>query len=87
MEKRKSDEVEVEFFGLPSGDYEGICFDVPKEIFIELMGKHPDRFDKSYFNKKTYRVYIQDLIRFPYNEQCIIKVNIKIEQLKKKIVL
>jgi len=85
MEKKKKNNTEVEFFGYPSGDYEAFCFDVPKEVFIQLTGRKPDRFDKSYFNKKMYRLYLQDLIRMPYQTQCIFTIKMEVEPLEKKI--
>jgi len=85
--KKKTPTIDVEFFGYPSGDYESFCFDVPKETFIELMGMKPTRHDKSYFNKKTYRVYLQDLVKTPYGKQCLFKIKIEVKELDKPITI
>jgi len=76
----------VEFFGYCSGDYEAFCFDVPKKTFITLTGKQPDKYDKSYFNKGTYRVYLSDIINMPKG-QCIVKLDIEIEELESQITI
>lgn len=47
----------VHFIGIPSGDNEAFCWDVTKEEFKRLTGKNPSKHDKSFFNKKHYRIY------------------------------
>jgi len=84
MERRKC---EAEFFGYPSGDYESFCFDVPRKTYIALTGRKPEKYDKSHFNKKTYRVYLQDLINMPEGKQCIFKLNMEVEPLESPITI
>lgn len=46
-----------EFEGIPSGDYEGFCFDVDKKTFIEFDGQNPDKYNVSIHSKKLFRLY------------------------------
>lgn len=52
---------EHEIVAIPSGDHESFCFDVSRDEWIKLLGKEPDKYDKSWFNKGYYRVYLQEL--------------------------
>lgn len=87
-QEQKKYNFETEFFGHISGDYECECFDVPKETFIKIKGMKPDRFDKSWFNKGMYRIYLSDIMNMAYTDkqkQCIIKMKIEVEVLEKPI--
>lgn len=53
----------TEFNGIPSGDNEAFCWDVDKETFIKINGEKPSKYDKSFFNKNTYRLYPNDTFR------------------------
>ena len=56
-----ADSKKVEFIGTPSGDHECFCFDVNKKTFIQIVGKNPDKYDRSKFNKGKFRIYPQQL--------------------------
>ncbi|OPH61864.1 hypothetical protein BC351_01075 [Paenibacillus ferrarius] len=51
------------FKGIKNGDHESFCFDVDKEDFINITGKKPNKYDKSFFNKGKYRIYPNDLLK------------------------
>lgn len=70
---------EIEFIGIQSGDYEAQCFDVDKDTFIKLEGKEPKSYDKSYFNKGTYRYYPFSGLEIKSGKKY--KVSIKIEEI------
>jgi len=36
---------EIEFIGIPSGDYECFCWDVDAENYKKVVGREPDEFD------------------------------------------
>lgn len=64
----------IEFKGIPSGDYEGFCWDVDKETFIKIKGEKPNKYDRSYFNKGLYRIYPREF----YNQNGICSTTIKV---------
>lgn len=37
--------VEIQFVGIPAGDYECFCWSVDKETFTRITGREPDEFD------------------------------------------
>ncbi len=77
---------EEELFGYLSGDYECFCFDVPLSEYIRITGRKPEKHDKSWFNKKTYRIYLSDIVKILQinNEnQFIVKMKIELERIKK----
>lgn len=52
---------EIEFEGILSGDYECFCWDVEKQIFQTIKKTKPDKYSKSQFNKKLFRLYPNDV--------------------------
>lgn len=68
----------IEFEGLLSGDYECFCWDVTKEVFKEVTGKNPCKWDKSTFNKKLYKLYpgaVLEALGIQSNAKCKIKIS------------
>lgn len=47
----------IEFKGIPSGDYDGFCWDVSIDTFKKITGRKPNSYEKSYFNDGKYRIY------------------------------
>ena len=41
----------ITFVGIVSGDYECFCWDVTREVYKEITGSFPSKWDKSTFNK------------------------------------
>lgn len=37
--------------GIPSGDYECFCFDVPEAKFIKFEGESPGKYNSSFFHE------------------------------------
>lgn len=48
------------FKGIPYKEEDYICFDVSKKIYTKIMNKIPGDDDKSYSNRKLYRLYLND---------------------------
>lgn len=72
----------AEFEGVISGDHECFCFDVPLSDFVKIIGRTPERFDKSSFNLGLYKIYPSDIIKLedrtgPYK----FKINIEAKEL------
>lgn len=47
----------ITIIGIPSGDHECFCFDVPKDVFLQIEGEEPEWVDESCFYKNLFRLY------------------------------
>ncbi len=57
-----------ELIGYSSGDNECFCFDVKKDIFLNLTGKEPTEFEKAAFHIGHYRLYPEDVLSEIFNK-------------------
>lgn len=64
----------IEFKGIPSGDYDGFCWDVSPEMFKKITGRKPARYEESYFNKGMYRIYPSEFFNTKKEYTITIKV-------------
>lgn len=65
---------QMEFEGIPSGDYECFCFAVDRETFVRLKGEEPDEHDENDFHEGMFKIYPGTL--FGHSEA---KIQVKVE--------
>jgi len=77
----------ITFEGIASGDHECFCWDVTREVYKEITGSFPSKYDKSTFNKggkkQLYKLYpgaILDKLGVGPNVKC--KVTISAEKVE-----
>lgn len=47
----------IEFWAVPSGDYECFTFAVDRQTFIDINGNPPEEFDRNTFHPKLFNLY------------------------------
>lgn len=65
---------QIEFEGIPSGDYECFCFAVDRETFVRVNGTEPNEYDGNHFHEGLYSLYPNAL--FGRSET---KIQVKVE--------
>lgn len=77
----------ITFEGISSGDHECFCWDVTREVYKQVTGSFPGKYDKSAFNKcgkkQLYKLYpgaILDALGIGSNAKC--KVTISAETIE-----